>query len=190
MMMRLVQLLVLSPTVAAMNGNTGQGGGGGAFMASPRNPRVAAALVSPGGGDGLATGGQGARGVGGFDGGAAPVAAASVADRLVASSPLLEALGNAKTQRNGNSSRFGKFTTLHYGPGGGGVILGGKLTNLLLESSRVTSQPAGERNYHVFYQVLQMGGAARTEHGLASLETFKADECGCVIIRAPRCCCF
>jgi len=80
----------------------------------------------------------------------------SVSERLVESSPLLEALGNAKTQRNNNSSRFGKFTALHYKSAGGAtgqVIIGGKLTNLLLESSRVVFQPHNERNYHIFFQV-------------------------------------
>jgi len=79
----------------------------------------------------------------------------STAERLVESSPLLEALGNAKTLKNSNSSRFGKFTALHFSdnPFGIGVIEGGQLTNLLLESSRVSYQPEGERNFHIFYQV-------------------------------------
>jgi myosin heavy subunit len=85
---------------------------------------------------------------GGVSGGASSL---SVADRLLESAPLLEALGNAKTQRNHNSSRFGKFTALHYADDG--TIRGGRVTNLLLESYRVTSRPDGERNYHVFYQV-------------------------------------
>jgi myosin-5 len=72
-------------------------------------------------------------------------------EKIVASNPLLEAFGNAKTLRNNNSSRFGKFTALNYSPQS--FITGSKITNLLLEKSRITFQPNGERNFHVYYQL-------------------------------------
>ena len=79
---------------------------------------------------------------------------ATIAERMVASNPVLEALGNAKTLRNNNSSRFGKFTRLDFSGGSGKPdIIGGSIDNLLLEKSRVVFQPNGERNFHIFYQV-------------------------------------
>lgn len=80
--------------------------------------------------------------------------------KVLASSPIMEAIGNAKTTRNDNSSRFGKFTKLLFAGdevgGGGGApmgLTGGSMQTYLLEKSRVVFQAAGERNYHVFYQL-------------------------------------
>ena len=73
-----------------------------------------------------------------------------VADKIVAASPLLEAYGNAKTLRNNNSSRFGKWMEIHFD--GTAAILGCSNTNYLLEKGRVIWQDQGERNYHIFYQ--------------------------------------
>ena len=75
------------------------------------------------------------------------------------SNPLLEAFGNAKTLRNNNSSRFGKFVEIHFGGGGGGGdsaprVVGGHVSHYLLEKSRICTQAAEERNYHIFYQLL------------------------------------
>lgn len=62
----------------------------------------------------------------------------------------MEVFGNAKTLRNDNSSRFGKFTTLYIDINRK-VVRGAKLENYLLEKSRVTKISTGELNYHVFY---------------------------------------
>lgn len=76
----------------------------------------------------------------------------SVAEAVVRSTPLLETFGNSKTLRNNNSSRFGKFTQILFD--GDGNIVGSRVDVYLLEKSRVVRQLAGERNYHVFYQLL------------------------------------
>eukprot|EP00633_Aureoumbra_lagunensis_P006322 CAMPEP_0197311112 /NCGR_PEP_ID=MMETSP0891-20130614/9629_1 /TAXON_ID=44058 ORGANISM="Aureoumbra lagunensis, Strain CCMP1510" /NCGR_SAMPLE_ID=MMETSP0891 /ASSEMBLY_ACC=CAM_ASM_000534 /LENGTH=1392 /DNA_ID=CAMNT_0042797071 /DNA_START=168 /DNA_END=4346 /DNA_ORIENTATION=- len=78
----------------------------------------------------------------------------TIAERIVNSNPLLESYGNAKTLRNDNSSRFGKFTRFDFGMGSA-VINGGHIENLLLEKVRVVEQGQGERNYHVFYQLVE-----------------------------------
>lgn len=70
-------------------------------------------------------------------------------ERLLSTNPLLEAFGNAQTGRNDNSSRFGKFIKIEFGVNG--QIVGALVERYLLESSRVTNQANGERNYHVFY---------------------------------------
>jgi len=72
---------------------------------------------------------------------------------LIASNPILEAFGNAKTGRNDNSSRFGKYMDIHFSPEG--EIVGGKIQTYLLEKSRIMRQTNAERNYHVFYLLLQ-----------------------------------
>uniref|UniRef100_A0A3B3QTK3 Myosin, heavy chain b n=1 Tax=Paramormyrops kingsleyae TaxID=1676925 RepID=A0A3B3QTK3_9TELE len=75
----------------------------------------------------------------------------SLEDQIVAASPLLEAYGNAKTMRNDNSSRFGKFIRIHFGPTG--KLASADIETYLLEKSRVTFQLLAERSYHIFYQL-------------------------------------
>ncbi|CAF1976902.1 unnamed protein product, partial [Rotaria magnacalcarata] len=72
-------------------------------------------------------------------------------DQIVSCNPVLEAYGNAKTTRNNNSSRFGKFIRIHFGPTG--KIAGADIEVYLLEKSRVIFQQPAERNYHIFYQM-------------------------------------
>uniref|UniRef100_A0A8C3IID6 Myosin heavy chain 2 n=1 Tax=Chrysemys picta bellii TaxID=8478 RepID=A0A8C3IID6_CHRPI len=73
-------------------------------------------------------------------------------DQIIQANPLLEAFGNAKTVRNDNSSRFGKFIRIHFGTTG--KLASADIETYLLEKSRVTFQLASERSYHIFYQIM------------------------------------
>uniref|UniRef100_A0AAR5QAB4 Myosin heavy chain, muscle n=1 Tax=Dendroctonus ponderosae TaxID=77166 RepID=A0AAR5QAB4_DENPD len=73
-------------------------------------------------------------------------------DQVVQTNPVLEAFGNAKTVRNDNSSRFGKFIRIHFGPTG--KLAGADIETYLLEKARVISQQSLERSYHIFYQIM------------------------------------
>ncbi|XP_037817622.1 myosin heavy chain, muscle isoform X30 [Lucilia sericata] len=76
----------------------------------------------------------------------------SLEDQVVQTNPVLEAFGNAKTVRNDNSSRFGKFIRIHFGPTG--KLAGADIETYLLEKARVISQQSLERSYHIFYQIM------------------------------------
>eukprot|EP00965_Chrysotila_dentata_P076376 2522568-Pleurochrysis_carterae.AAC.1 len=87
-----------------------------------------------------------------------------LAETIIAVNPILESFGNAKTSRNNNSSRFGKFVKISVreravGVARPGAVLGATTKQYLLEKSRIPFQSPGERNYHVFYQVLRGCGA-------------------------------
>ncbi|KAM5164375.1 unconventional myosin-VI isoform 2-T3 [Mantella aurantiaca] len=72
-------------------------------------------------------------------------------ERIVEANPLLEAFGNAKTVRNNNSSRFGKFVEIHFNEKNS--VVGGFVSHYLLEKSRICVQGQDERNYHIFYRL-------------------------------------
>ena len=108
---------------------------------------------------------------GGATVGVAGGASKSLASRVLQANPLLESFGNARTLRNDNSSRFGKFTKIlftgdggHSG-GGGGIIAGASVSTYLLEKSRTIVHAPGERGYHIFYEVC----AGATKGARASL---------------------
>ncbi|KFW02336.1 Unconventional myosin-Vb, partial [Eurypyga helias] len=74
----------------------------------------------------------------------------SMEEKVLASSPIMEAFGNAKTTRNDNSSRFGKYIEIGFNQA---HVTGATIKTYLLEKSRVTFQAKAERNYHIFYQL-------------------------------------
>uniref|UniRef100_A0A914Z5Y4 Myosin heavy chain n=1 Tax=Panagrolaimus superbus TaxID=310955 RepID=A0A914Z5Y4_9BILA len=91
-------------------------------------------------------------------------------EQIVQTNPVLEAFGNAKTVRNNNSSRFGKFIRTHFS--GSGKLAGGDIEHYLLEKSRVVRQAPGERCYHIFYQIMSgfdpsLRGKLKLENELA-----------------------
>jgi myosin-5 len=100
--------------------------GGADATTNPNHPSNASALVSSGG-------------------------ARSVEEQVLESNPLLEAFGNAKTSRNDNSSRFGKYVEINFDARG--AISGASVRTYLLERSRVVSVNDPERSYHIFYQL-------------------------------------
>ena len=85
--------------------------------------------------------------------GSSTLISSTIENRVLASNPIMESIGNAKTTRNDNSSRFGKYIQIMFDPTSRTKIVGGNMRTYLLEKSRVSFQNEGERNFHVFYQV-------------------------------------
>ncbi|XP_072534758.1 myosin VIa isoform X2 [Salminus brasiliensis] len=99
-------------------------------------------------------------------------------ERIVEANPLLEAFGNAKTVRNNNSSRFGKFVEIHFNTKN--AVVGGFVSHYLLEKSRICRQSQEERNYHIFYRLC--AGATediREKFHLTSPDSFRYLNRGC-----------
>ena len=100
-----------------------------------------------------------------------PGKADGVAEQILQSNPILEAFGNARTLRNDNSSRFGKFIKMNFNSKG--VLVGAMIKTYLLEKVRLVQQAQGERNYHIFYQM----AAGATEEESELWQVFPLEGC-------------
>ncbi|CAL4069628.1 unnamed protein product, partial [Meganyctiphanes norvegica] len=93
-----------------------------------------------------------------------------ITEQILEASPLLESFGNSKTVKNDNSSRFGKYLEVFFKEG---IITGAKITEYLLEKSRIVTQAPEERNYHVFYEMLNgLPEERKAKYGLTTAEKY------------------
>ncbi|XP_026672649.1 myosin heavy chain 95F isoform X5 [Ceratina calcarata] len=105
-------------------------------------------------------------------------AAGPIEQKILDANPVLEAFGNAKTKRNNNSSRFGKFMEVHFDSKC--QVVGGYISHYLLEKSRVCLQSPDERNYHVFYMMCAGAPAElRAKLGIGKPDDFHYLRNGC-----------
>lgn len=104
--------------------------------------------------------------------------AGPIEQKILDANPVLEAFGNAKTKRNNNSSRFGKFMEVHFD--NKCQVVGGYISHYLLEKSRVCLQSSDERNYHIFY-IMCAGAPAdlRAKLGITKPDDFQYLKNGC-----------
>jgi myosin heavy subunit len=109
---------------------------------------------------------------------------AGIEEQILQSNPILEALGNAKTLRNDNSSRFGKWMKVDFDHDF--RIQGCEIVNYLLEKSRVVVQTKGERNYHIFYQLIAGADPSlKSRLKLGPLENYRLlNQSGCTVIES------
>ena len=93
-----------------------------------------------------------------------------ITEQILEALPMLESFGNSKTNRNDNSSRFGKYLQIIFKDG---VISGAKLTDYLLEKSRIVTQISDERNYHIFYELLDgLPKEQKEKYGLMTADKY------------------
>ncbi len=97
---------------------------------------------------------------------------AVVEQKILESNPILESFGNARTIRNDNSSRFGKFIELQFESTGS--LIGAKIKTYLLEKVRLLTQGDGERNYHIFYELL--AAADSSDREMYFLDEYTAED--------------
>ncbi|GMM35428.1 myosin 2 [Saccharomycopsis crataegensis] len=94
-----------------------------------------------------------------------------VEKQILATNPIMESFGNAKTTRNDNSSRFGKYLEILFDKNTS--IIGARIRTYLLERSRLVFQPTSERNYHIFYQMLEgLSEEEKSELSLTCVEDY------------------
>mmetsp|Transcript_27367 Transcript_27367/g.49711 ORF Transcript_27367/g.49711 Transcript_27367/m.49711 type:complete len:1885 (-) Transcript_27367:34-5688(-) len=96
----------------------------------------------------------------------------SIESQVLQSNPILESFGNARTMRNDNSSRFGKFIEIQFT--GSGRLVCASIETYLLEKVRLITQAPDERNYHIFYELLE-GASSRDKKALGIMNRTAAD---------------
>eukprot|EP01064_Diplonema_japonicum_P010307 TRINITY_DN1759_c0_g3_i1.p1 TRINITY_DN1759_c0_g3~~TRINITY_DN1759_c0_g3_i1.p1 ORF type:complete len:1376 (+),score=283.45 TRINITY_DN1759_c0_g3_i1:87-4214(+) len=103
-------------------------------------------------------------------------AAQEVGSKINMASPILESFGNARTVRNDNSSRFGKFMKVQFSPEG--FLVGAFVIKYLLEKSRIITAAKGERVYHSFYLICRAEAATRSKYEIGEDNTYKSVSSG------------